>query len=132
MSYAFSKLSQDRLKTCHPDLQKIFNTVINFTDCTILEGHRGKEAQNKAFAEGKSKLKWPNGMHNKLPSLAVDVTPYPIDWSDAGRLHVFAGRVLQIADEYGIELRWGGDWNGDGRTSDNRFDDLVHFELKQP
>lgn len=126
----FSKESAVRLATCHPDLQKVFNTVINFQDCTILEGHRGEEAQNKAFAEGKSKLKWPNGNHNKSPSEAVDATPYPIDWYDTGRLYVFAGRVLQIADELGVELRWGGDWDGDSLTRDNTFNDLVHFELK--
>ena len=42
----------------------------------IVCGHRNKEDQNKAFAEGKSKLKWPKGKHNKLPSQAVDAAPY--------------------------------------------------------
>jgi hypothetical protein len=29
----------------------------------------------------------------------------------------------------GIELRWGGDWSMDFEVKDNRFDDLVHFEI---
>lgn len=127
----FSKASMDKLKTCHPDLQKIFNTIINFQDCTILEGHRGEEAQNKAFKEGKSKLKWPNGNHNKTPSLAVDVAPFPIDLEDTGRFILFAGRVLQVADQLGIDVIWGGNWRDDGNIKNNKFNDYVHFELKQ-
>jgi peptidoglycan LD-endopeptidase CwlK len=29
----------------------------------------------------------------------------------------------------GIEIRWGGDWDGDGDLSDHKFNDLPHFEL---
>ena len=31
----------------------------------------------------------------------------------------------------GIDLIWGGDWDGDTDLNDNNFDDLVHFELKR-
>jgi peptidoglycan L-alanyl-D-glutamate endopeptidase CwlK len=30
----------------------------------------------------------------------------------------------------GIKIRWGGDWDSDGDINDNRFDDLVHVEIK--
>ena len=29
-----------------------------------------------------------------------------------------------------VNVRWGGDWDSDGETKDNRFDDLVHVEIK--
>jgi len=29
-----------------------------------------------------------------------------------------------------IPVRVGCDWDGDGQTKDNNFDDLVHIELK--
>jgi len=29
----------------------------------------------------------------------------------------------------GVDLRWGGDWDGDTEVRDNGFDDLVHFEI---
>ena len=29
----------------------------------------------------------------------------------------------------GVEIRWGGDWDSDTQVKDNKFDDLVHFEL---
>tara|TARA_R100000808_G_C2144217_1_gene152015 strand:- start:1919 stop:2314 length:396 start_codon:yes stop_codon:yes gene_type:complete len=125
----FGKSSKKRLDTAHPHLQKIFNEVVKVIDCSVLEGHRGKELQDKYFNEGKSKVKFPNGRHNKLPSLAVDVTPYPIDWNDRERQTLFAGYVLGVASQMGINIRWGGDWNKDFSVADNRFDDFPHFEL---
>lgn len=126
---AFGKSSQDKLATCDPRLQKVFNEVIKYFDCTVIEGHRGEEAQNKAFAEGKSKLKYPQGKHNKTPSLAADVLPYPIDWNDTNRMRYFAGFVVGIAATMGIKLRWGGDWNQNTELKDNSFNDLPHFEI---
>ena len=126
---SFGKSSQDKLATCDPRLQKVFNEVIKYFDCTVIEGHRGEEAQNKAFAEGKSKLKYPQSKHNKIPSLAADVLPYPIDWNDTNRMRYFAGFVVGIAATMGIKLRWGGDWNQNTELKDNSFNDLPHFEL---
>lgn len=40
-----------------------------------------------------------------------------------------ASVVLQCAAELDIKIRWGGDWSGDGRSSDERFFDGPHFEL---
>ena len=39
--------------------------------------------------------------------------------------------VLGIASQMGLNIRWGGDWNQDTKTKDNKFDDLVHFEIKE-
>ena len=126
----FGKRSISRLKTCDQKLQELFYEVVKHFDCSILEGHRGEEGQNKAYADGKSKVKYPNGKHNQNPSIAVDVAPYPIDWSDRDRFHYFGGFVLGVAKEMGMNIRWGGDWNQDTHTKDNKFDDLVHFEIK--
>ena len=126
----FGKRSISRLKTCDQKLQELFYEVVKHFDCSIIEGHRGEERQNKAFADGKSKVKYPNGKHNQNPSIAVDVAPYPIDWSDRDRFQYFGGFVLGVAKEMGMNIRWGGDWNQDTHTKDNKFDDLVHFEIK--
>ena len=126
---AFGKASQEKLATCDPRLQKVFNEVIKHFDCTVIEGHRGEAAQNKAFAEGESKLKYPQSKHNKTPSLAADVLPYPIDWNDTNRMRYFAGFVVGIAATMGIKIRWGGDWNQNTELKDNSFNDLPHFEL---
>ena len=130
MSYKFSRRSKERLSTAHPKLQELFNEVIKHIDCTILCGHRDKEEQNAAFDAGRSKLRWPRGNHNALPSNAIDASPYPIDWNDYKRFYFFAGRVIGIADSMGLDVRWGGDWDSDNDFDDQRFNDLVHFELR--
>ena len=127
----FGNKSKERLATCHPDLQKVFNEVINYVDCSILEGYRNSYWQDKYYAEGKTKLKYPDGRHNANPSNAVDVTPYPVDWDDRERQTLFAGFVLGIAQSMGIKLRWGGDWDQDFKVQDNKFDDFPHFEIRK-
>ena len=127
----FGKRSKERLATCEKDLQMVFNEVIKHVDCSVLEGHRGKDRQNSLYEDGKTKVRYPNGRHNASPSCAVDVTPYPVDWADRERQTLFAGFVLGVANQMGIKLRWGGDWDQDFEVKDNRFDDFPHFELKK-
>ena len=132
----FSKTSRQRLATCHQDLQTLFNEVIKYFDCTIICGHRGEEKQNSAYKKGYSKLKFPNSKHNKNPSLAVDVIPYPLDWDDHDRMRVFAGYVLgtaqQLKNEGWIDssIRLGGDWDMDTEVLDNTFQDFPHYEIR--
>ena len=126
----FGKRSLKSLSTCDKRLQKVFNEVIKTVDCSVLEGHRHQTRQDALYKEGKTKVKFPHGRHNSLPSRAVDVCPYPIDWSDRERFHLFSGFVLGIAKSMGINLRWGGDWNQNWEVDDNKFDDFPHFELR--
>ena len=126
----FGKRSKERLSTCDERLQKVFNEVIKYIDCTVLEGYRGQERQDKLFDEGKTKVKYPSGRHNANPSRAVDITPYPVDWDDRERQTLFAGFVIGTARAMGITLRWGGDWDMDFKVMDNRFDDFPHFEVR--
>ena len=136
MSY-FSNISKERLQTCHKDLRTLFGHIIQDYDCTIVCGHRDREDQNKAYDEGKSKLRYPNSKHNKYPSLAVDAAPYEnggIDWSYS-QMAFFAGYVLGVADRlYRIgvishRIRAGIDWNGNRDIDDETFKDASHFEL---
>tara|TARA_R110002050_G_scaffold237774_1_gene373858 strand:- start:192 stop:584 length:393 start_codon:yes stop_codon:yes gene_type:complete len=126
----YSKKSKERLASCDKRLQRVFKEVIKYVDCSILEGYRNKERQNKLYDEGRTKVKYPNGRHNISPSKAVDVTPYPVDWEDRERQTLFAGFVIGIARGMGIRLRWGGDWDMDFQVMDNRFDDFPHFEVR--
>ena len=131
----FSSDSFSKLSTCHPDLQVLFYEVIKNFDCQILEGYRNQEDQEAAFASGNTKLHFPNGKHNHQPSMAVDVSPYPVDWKNAPRFYWFAGYVMGIAQKLKDEgkmthaIRYGGDWNGDDNIDNDSFKDLVHFEL---
>ena len=125
----FSEQSRGKLVTCDASLQLLFNEVVKKYDCSVITGYRGKAEQEEAFKNGKSQVHFPNGKHNKIPSVAIDVSPYPIDWSDTKRFYHFAGYVKGVANSLGISIRWGGDWNSDNNFSDNAFNDLVHFEI---
>ena len=125
----FGKTSQARLATCHPDLQLLMKALIKHVDVSILCGHRTEAEQNKAYREGASTKKFPKSKHNQLPSLAVDIAPWPIDWKDRGRFYMVVGYVRRLADELGIKIRCGGDWDGDLNTDDQRLHDLPHIEL---
>lgn len=126
---SFSRQSEERLETCDERLQDVFNRVIEDFDCSILDGHRSKIRQMELYEAGKTQVL--ESEHNVWPSRAVDVAPYPIDWEDRERFHLFAGYVMGVAEMMGVPLRWGGDWDGDKQVSDNDFDDLVHFELDE-
>jgi peptidoglycan L-alanyl-D-glutamate endopeptidase CwlK len=131
----FGKSSLTRLETSHEDLQLLFLQVVSTFDCSIICGHRDEEAQNKAFNDNLSKLKFPNSKHNSYPSMAIDVIPYPVDWHDLKRMHYFAGYVKATAEQLkkdqliSHDIRWGGDWDSDTQVNDQTFIDLPHFEL---
>lgn len=127
---SFGAASMAHLKTCDPRLQKLFNEVVRHFDCTITCGFRNQADQEAAFAAGNTQKHWPDGNHNRNPSRAIDVYPYPIDMNDTNRIRVFAGFVLGIAVMMGLKMRWGGDWNQDTQVKDNKFNDLVHFEIQ--
>lgn len=123
------KASLERLSTCDQRLQDIIHEVIKHFDCTVTCGHRNEADQEEAFRTGKSTVQFPNSKHNSLPSMAIDVVPYPVDWNDLKRFYYFAGFVMATAASKGIKLRFGGDWNGDTQVKDNNFNDLPHFEI---
>lgn len=132
----FSPESFSKLSTCHIDLQVLFFEVVRTFDCKILEGYRNQEDQEKDFLAGKTKLHFPEGKHNRQPSMAVDVCPYPVpDWSKTNNFIFFGGYVLGIAEMLKDQgkithgIRYGGDFNGDKRISDSSFLDAVHFEI---
>ena len=129
---SFGSKSKEELYTCDPRLVEVFEEVVKYFDCSVLEGRRNKEKQDEYYRIGRSKVQWPDSKHNcEEPELskAADVAPYPIDWNDLDRFRYFAGFVVGIAATRGITLRWGGDWDRDTDLKDQNFNDLPHFEL---
>lgn len=129
----FSKKSQAKLDTCHPDLVKVFEEVIKHVDCTILEGIRSLETQKEYVRKGSSKTM--NSKHLKQDdgySHAVDVSPWPIDWKDRDRFIMFAGFVRGIGKSMGIDVTSGIDWDDDFSVKDHTFFDGPHFQLRNP
>lgn len=122
----------------HSALRAVFDEVIKRVDCAPLPkgGVRTMEEQERLYNENKSQTL--NSKH--LTGEAIDIAPYPIMWPEhepdpakrmliLARFYLFAGYVLATGDRLGVPLRWGGDWDGDFDLFDQKFRDLVHFEL---
>lgn len=134
----FGEASLAKLATCHPDIQKVMHEAIKQYDFTVIYGERSTKEQFKLFKIGRTLVagKWVvtgktvtnlDGInklskHNHSPSKAIDIAPYPIDWSDLDRFKNMAQIVKNTAINLGIDLEWGGDWK--------RFRDYPHFEVK--
>ncbi len=128
----FSKLSAERLSECDKRLQDVMNLAIQRVDFSVICGHRGKALQDSAYKLGKSKLQWPKSKHNHVPSFAVDIVPYPFKteyWSQPQVWADLAKEIKAAADELGVKIRWGGDWDRDGDWKDEKFFDGPHFEV---
>jgi hypothetical protein len=52
-----------------------------------------------------------------------------IRWDDIESMYNFVGYVQGIADQLGIKIRSGADWDMDGDFGDQSFIDAAHFEL---
>ena len=128
--YRWSAKSAKFLASAHVELRGLFDEVLTVCDVRIIAGHRGRTLQNQYFQQGKTQVEWPDSYHNKQPSLAIDACRYPVIWNDRERQTLFAGLVLGIAHRRGLAVTWGGDWNRDWNVRDNKFDDLVHFQLE--
>lgn len=136
----YGKSSERRLITCHGLLQELFRRVVKRRDCSITDGHRGEELQNGLYAIGRTKpgtivtnARFGESRHNDNPSMAVDIIPWPEKWADED---AFDELSLIVWDEWRkmhvtkFKLVWGGDWDGDGDRSDQKFIDLPHWELR--
>lgn len=120
---SYSKSSQDKLDSCDPRIIEIMAVAVKIMDNTILCGHRGEAEQNKAYADGKSNAKYGESKHNTIPSNAVDIAPYPIDWNNTERFARLAGIVEGVAHMLGYKIRWGGDFSS--------LKDMPHFEIME-
>lgn len=140
MKFSFGKKSKRELETVKEELRAVCKRALGYgvMDATVVQGRRSKEKQNEYYKNRKSKVKWPNSKHNVRDendlAKAVDVVPYvngKISWNQKHCL-VWAGLMLGAAAELGIAVRWGGNWDCDGEiVTDQRFNDLVHFELRK-
>jgi peptidoglycan L-alanyl-D-glutamate endopeptidase CwlK len=142
MPYSLGERSRARLKGVHPDLIKVVERAIQITDqdFTVLEGVRTKARQRELYAQGRTKpgqvVTWTlNSRH--IPKAdgyghAVDLAPWPIDWEGPTRFPKFdaiAKAMLVAAEDLNIPIRWGADWDGDGKPRERGESDSPHFEL---
>lgn len=111
MTFAFGSRSLRRMSGIHPDLRKVMDRAITITDMdfTVLEGLRTLAQQRKYYSIGKSRTM----KSRHLTGHAIDIAPLvdgkvTWDWAIYDR---FAPVVKQAAQDVGIKIEWGGDWN---------------------
>jgi peptidoglycan L-alanyl-D-glutamate endopeptidase CwlK len=152
--YKLGKTSRARRDTCDIKLQILCNDVINYTDYSVVTGHRDKLSQNQLYPKF-SKVNWPNSKHNSMPSQAIDVAPYIKPYgillghkaqlikiscvrnTSTEQANIFVlkayarliGIFEGVAYTHNIKLRVGMDWDGDFDLLDQSFHDLMHIEL---
>jgi len=143
MTYSLSARSQARLEGVHPDLKRVVERAIlkSDQDFTVLEGVRTPQRQRQLYAQGRTrpgpKVTWTlNSRHFINPATgyghAVDLAPYPIDWEGPTRFPKFdaiSRAMFAASKELGIAIRWGADWDRDGKPRERGETDSPHFEL---
>jgi peptidoglycan L-alanyl-D-glutamate endopeptidase CwlK len=115
--FKFSKRSISILATVDERLQLICNEAIKEFNFSVIDGLRDLKTQKLYFESGKSKTM--NSKH--LKGLAVDLVPYPIDWTNLESFIELSKVIKRIALDNNIKIVFGGDWK--------TFKDYPHYEL---
>lgn len=126
MKYCWGKKSIECLDSCDIRLRQLAYMMLERSDfdLTVICGYRGEKEQNEAYKQGKSKAIYGQSKHNARPSLAMDICPYPINWdSNDPRWQEMALNAMWCAGKLGIEITWGGTFNG--------LKDMPHIEIKE-
>ncbi|MEN2748172.1 M15 family metallopeptidase [Sphingomonas sp. T9W2] len=159
MAIVLGQRSLARLAGVHPDLVRVVKRAAIMADArddfTVLEGVRTKEqcfinyGKGRTEAECKAakvpanyaaprvgKVTWLSNplasKHYPRPdgySHAVDLAPFPIDWNDLARFDRVAALMVEAAKVEGVPIRWGADWDRDGKPRERGETDSPHFEL---
>lgn len=157
MSYKLSERSLERLQGVHPNLIKVVKRAIEISkqDFMVLEGVRTKERCMINYGKGRTatqcsakgipttyaspseaKVTWLNNPFNSKHCLqndglghAVDLVPYPVDWNTLSKFDRIGEAMKQAAKELGVNIRWGADWDSNGKLREKGESDSPHFEI---
>ena len=130
---AFSEKSLEILSTCDQKLVDLCTRVVRTIDCAVTSGYRTAAQQKELLLQGKSKTGPEKSLHCTFPSRAVDLAPCSggkVTW-DPTAAYFLAGYVKRTAEEMGIKIRCGADWNRNFDVTDEDFHDAYHFELEK-
>ncbi len=156
-NFVLGTRSRNNLVGVNPRLIMVVERAIKISkqDFLVLEGVRSKEKCWENWGKGRtaaeciakgvptkyakpaeSKVTW---LNNPLASKhclqadgtghAVDLVPWPIDWSTLSKFDEIAQAMMQAAKELNVSIRWGADWDRDGKPRERGEADSPHFEL---
>lgn len=140
MSIILGTKSLERLQGVHPNMVAVVKraAALSSQDFSVLEGVRTPARQKELYAQGRTKpgnkVTWTlNSNHFINPKThyghAVDLVPYPVDWNDLKKFDAIAKVMFQAGADLKINIRWGADWDSDGKPRERGESDSPHFEL---
>ena len=152
MTFNLSQRSLDRLVGVDERLQRVVKRAIELSkqDFMVLEGVRTRQQCMTNYGKGRTiaqcvakgvpaqyanpkaaKVTWLNNpfASKHVSGKAVDLVPYPVDWHNLKKFDVIAQAMLQASKELGIPIRWGADWDADGKPRERGESDSPHFEI---
>lgn len=136
--YHFGSRSTSRLSQIDEDLADVCKLAISRSpiDFTVIEGRRTIERQKELYAQGRTApgkiVTWT--MKSKhIDGKAVDLAPCDgkgaILWNDKVGFKIIHELMMEAAKELDVKIRWGSDWNQNGRPFEKGEFDSPHFEL---
>lgn len=139
MAFVLGARSRAALAGVHPDLVRVVERAlaISAVDFRVIEGVRTKARQQELYAQGRTKpgpkVTWTlNSNHFRKADgfgHAVDLLPAPYDWKATAPFDAMAKAMFAASAELGIPIRWGADWDRDGKPRERGESDSPHFEL---
>ena len=137
--FKLGKRSQTRITGVQAPLRRVVERAIELTvvDFAVIEGLRTLERQQALYAQGRTTpgkaVTWTmNSRH--LEGAAVDLAPVDtsgrILWEDIAAFDQIAKAMFAAADELGVSIRWGADFDQDGIRRERGEHDSPHFELR--
>lgn len=159
MQYVWGPANKLKISQLVEPMQKVLNYYITIArhDSTIVEGLRTDEQCFINFGKGRNAAQCAAGgcpAHYAQPGLskvtwlghalssnhrggkAVDLYPYPVGLvlgrPDKEWIPIFkeiAEDMKKAADHVGVKVRWGADWDGDGKSHERGETDNPHFEV---
>ena len=102
----------------------------------VIEGRRTPERQRELYAQGRTtpgKIVTWTLQSKHLDGLAVDLAPVKpggtIDWTNPKAFDAIAKAMLAAAEVLEYRVRWGANWNMNGKPRERGESDSPHFEL---
>lgn len=138
-TYKLGQSSLKKLQGVHPDMAAVVNRAIQLSkqDFIVLEGVRTKVRQAELYAQGRTKpgniVTWSQTSNHFIGAdgwgRAVDICPFPVDWNTPSKFDAIADAMFAAAKELNVAIRWGADWDSDGKPREKGESDSPHFEL---
>ena len=131
-NFRFSQRSEGNLKGVNPALVKVVRRAIEITtvDFIVIEGVRTVARQQQLYDQGRKTegkiVTWT--MKSKhIEGKAVDLLPVT-GWDNLSSFKAVSKAMFQAANELGVKIVWGADWNGNG-IQEKGEKDSPHFEI---